>query len=142
MLLSTTHFDFEKSFLKWKVILYRLLYDLLYRLVVLTSFNVLDHSLSISDCVPPDEVCVDLSELFILVFYYHLCVRWLISQTKEFGVLFSIVFGRLRRLVLKLNLQIFLVEYDNSFLEIVESLIVAFAENLSVRIQHADFRDD
>ena len=69
--------------MKWKFILNRLLYDLLNRLVVLTSFNMLDHSLSVSDWIPPNEFCVDVSELFVLIFYDHLRVVWLVSQTNE-----------------------------------------------------------
>ncbi len=83
-----------------------------------------------------------MSELFVLVFLHHLRITRLVSRINDFGVLFSIVFSSLSRLVLKLDLQIVLVEYNNSFLEIIESLIVALAENLGICIQHADFRDD
>ncbi len=88
---------------------------------------MVDGFLSICNSLSSNEVYVDASELFVLVLLNHLrvVIRYVLLNTNEFGVLSSVVFAGDGRLVLKLYFQVFLVKYDNSFLEIVEGLVVA-----------------
>ncbi len=58
------------------------------------------------------------------------------------NVWYLVVFLGLCRFVLKLDTQVFLIKYDNSFLQVVQNRIVAFAQYFCLCVYEANFGDD
>ena len=137
--------DFEKPFAFRKFLLYSLLYDFLNRLIVLACFDMTNSSLGVGSSFSFKNVFVNVSKLFLGVLFNHGCVVLLIFTTILTHLRYVqslIVFLSLCRFVLKLDSQVFLVKYDDSFVEVVQNLFVAFAQDFCLCVYEANFGDN